>query len=165
MPYPLRAFAGPVWRMVHPTRQRAPFSGEGARLYGGRWNMKGWPALYLSTDHTTAIAEHNRRFVQPGTLVPCRLEATRIAELTGDDLRVADAAACPWDEIARRDGEVPPSWALAQELIAAGAQGAVVPSVQHPGGVNLALWRWRDAAVDGEGAALALLDPERALGG
>lgn len=169
MTYPLRPLAIPVWRMILPSRHYQPHSGEGARLWGGRWNMKGWPALYLATDHLTAVAEYYRGLPRPGTLVPYRVEAARIAELARDDPRVAAALACDWDMIAKRDGEVPPSWALAQELIAAGADGALVPSVQNRGGTNLVLWRWHDAAGAGEeaerGAALALLDPEAALAG
>lgn len=163
MTYPIGPLAAAVWRMIRPARHHEPFSGEGARLYGGRWNMKGWPALYLSLDYDTAIAEYHRGLPRPGTLVPYRVEATKIADLTGRDDSLAQAVACRWDEIALRDGEVPPSWSIAQSLIAAGVEGALVPSVRNPGGRNLVLWRWRDAAAPGEGAALSLLDPEAAL--
>lgn len=165
MTFAFRPLAIPLWRMIHPARQRAPLSGEGARLYGGRWNMKGWPALYLSTDHATAVAEYYRGFSKPGMLVPYQLDATRIADLTGSDRRALEAAECEWDKIARRDGEVPPSWTLAQELIADDAQGALVPSAQNKGGTNLVLWRWHDARGVGEGARLTLLDPEAMLTG
>jgi RES domain-containing protein len=163
MTFPIQPLAIPLWRMIHPARHRAPFSGEGARLYGGRWNMKGWPALYLSTDHVTAVAEYYQGLAKPGTLVPYKVEAKRVFNLTGEDPRIFEALACDWDKIARRDGQVPPSWALAQELIAADAEGALVPSVQNRGGTNLVLWRWHDAGQQGEGAALTLLDPEAAL--
>lgn len=59
---------------------------------------------------------------------------------------------------------MPASWSIAQELIAAGAEGALVPSTQNRGGHNFALWRWHNAAdPDGEGAALTILDPDAAL--
>lgn len=59
---------------------------------------------------------------------------------------------------------MPVSWHLAQELIAAGAEGALVPSTQNRGGRNLVLWLWHDAAdMDGEGAALTMFDPDAAL--
>lgn len=54
---------------------------------------------------------------------------------------------------------MPASWTLAQQLIAIGAEGALVPSVQNRAGLNLVLWRWRDVERAGEGAALTLLDP------
>lgn len=99
MDYPIRAFDAPLWRMLRINRQRDPFSGEGARLYGGRWNMKGWPALYLATDQVTAVAEFYQGVPKPGTLVPYRLRASRIADLTDGhggpaDEAVADALSC-----------------------------------------------------------------------
>ena len=53
-------------------------------------------------------------------------------------------------------------------MIAAGAQGALVPSVQNRGGTCLVLWRWHDAAAGSEGSAkeggaLTLLDPDDSL--
>lgn len=165
MAYSIRPLALPLWRMIHPGRHREPFSGEGARLYGGRWNMKGWPTLYLATDHVTAVAEYYRGLPKPGTLVPYHLDARAIADLTQASAEIAEALACDWKRIALIDGQVPPSWALAQTLIAAGADGAIVPSAQNRGGTNLVLWRWHDAAQGGEGAALALLDPGATLGG
>jgi RES domain-containing protein len=152
--------------MIAPGRERDPFSGEGARLYGGRWNMKGSPALYLACDAITAVAEYYRGLPKPGFLAPYKVTASRIADLTGDDPRTTSALACDWKTIALIDGQVPESWQVAQELIARGAEGAIVPSVQNEGGRNLVLWRWHDAAGGaGEGASLALLDPEAALTG
>jgi RES domain-containing protein len=165
MKYATKPLTIPLWRMIHPRRDRNPLSGEGARLWGGRWNMKGWPALYLATDPATAIAEYYQGNPKPGMLVPYRLETGRIADLTEPDEQISEALACHWDEIARRQGQVPPSWALAHELIADGVDGALVLSVQNRGGRNLVLWRWHDAREEGEGAALKVLDPEAALTG
>jgi len=168
MPYPLQAWRGPLWRMLAIRYQRDPWSGEGARLHGGRWNPVGVPALYLGTDHATAIAEYYQGLAKPGTLAPYRLDATAIADLTdgqgrpADDV-VAQAMAAPWKRIAEIEGKIPPSWTLATELIAQGAEGALVPSAQYPGGTALVLWRWNRKGKGGEGAALELLDPDGAL--
>jgi RES domain-containing protein len=134
---------------------------SGSHRTGGRWNPPGVPALYLSADHATAIAEMHQDLVRPGTLVAFDLTARAIA-----DLRAVDSAIgqCAWREIYKIEGSTPPSWPLAEELIAAGAEGALVPSVQYRGGVNLVLWRWHDAAAGrGDGAALTLVDPEADL--
>lgn len=170
MIYPVRPLAAPLWRMIHPARQREPFSGEGARLYGGRWNMKGRSALYLATDHVTAIAEYYQGVPKPGTLVPYRIDTSRIVDLTNReggpaDDPVADALSADWKTIAGIDSHVPPSWTLVQGLIAASADGALVPSIQNRAGRNLVLWHWHDASEAGEGAALTLLDPDSALAG
>ena len=142
MTYPIRPLRCPLWRMLTIRYQREPFSGEGARLHGGRWNPPGVAALYLGTDHATAIAD-----LTDGRDRAC-----------DDD--VAQAMTAPWKSIAEVEGVLPPSWALAAKLIADGAQGALVPSAQNPGGTALVLWHWRRMGAAGEGAQLELLDPD-----
>lgn len=138
--------------------QRDPYSGEGARLYGGRWNARGIPALYLACDPATAVAEFYQGLPKPGTLAPYRLSAGALVE---------HACTTAWKAMAARS-RTPPSWTLARELIAAGAQGALVPSAQNRGGTCVILWDWHAATngeedPEGKGAALTLLDPEKAL--
>ena len=169
--YPIAPLACPLWRMLPLRWQYKPFSGEGARRYGGRWNARGTPALYLATDHASAVAEFYQGLAKPGTLAPYSLDASHIADLADGrggpaDAMVEHGLVASWKAMAARGDRTPPSWEIAAALIAAGAQGALVPSAQNRGGTNLVLWHWYDAAAgkkDGEGAALTLLDPEGAL--
>ncbi|WP_230482086.1 RES family NAD+ phosphorylase [Sphingomonas sp. Leaf21] len=168
MSYLLRPLACSLWRMLAIRYQRDPWSGEGARLYGGRWNPPGQPALYLGTDHATAIAEYYQGLAKPGTLAPYRLAASAIADLTDGrggaiDQAVAEAMAAPWKHIAEIERGTPPSWTLATALMGEGAEGALVPSAQNPGGTALVLWRWCRKGRTGEGAELELLDPDGSL--
>ncbi|WP_267414765.1 MULTISPECIES: RES family NAD+ phosphorylase [unclassified Sphingomonas] len=168
MTCPLGPLHAPLWRMLSIRYQHAPFSGEGARLYGGRWNAKGVAALYAALDPVTAVAEYYQGFPRPGTLAPYRIEAVAIADLTDGhghprDAAIAAALAAPWKAIAAIDGAAPSSWTLAATLIDAGADGALVPSAQNSGATALVLWRWHGAEAAGEGARLALLDPEGSL--
>lgn len=168
MTYSLAPMSLPLWRMIGIRHQFSPSSGDGARLYGGRWNRKGCSALYLAADAVTAVAEYYQGLPKPGTLVPYHLDARAIADLTNStagpcDTRVAEALAANWKAMALLDGKTPPSWALAEDLIAAGAEGALVPSVQNPGGRNIVLWQWQAQDREGEGAALTVLDPDDAL--
>ncbi len=168
MTYALGPLSLPLWRMIGIRYQFSPASGEGARLYGGRWNRKGCSALYLAADAVTAVAEYYQGLPKPGTLVPYHLDAGRIADLTDAaagpcDGRVAEALATNWKAVALLDGKTPTNWALTDELIAAGAEGALVPSVQNPGGRNLVLWQWHEKGQQGDGAALNVLDPDAAL--
>lgn len=168
MSYPLKPLTVPLWRMLPILFQRSPLSGEGARLHGGRWNAKRTPALYLATDQATAVAEFYQSLPKPGTLAPYSLAAAAIADLTDGrggpvDATVEHACTANWKAMAARQ-RTPPGWTLAAALIADGAQGALVPSVQNRGGTCLVLWHWHDARESaGEGAALTLLDPDRAL--
>src|SRR5665811_1029065 len=46
-----------VWRLVTARFAASAFSGEGARLYGGRWNRKGVPMVYTSATLSLAVLE------------------------------------------------------------------------------------------------------------
>lgn len=45
------------YRIVNDRHLNNPFDGEGARLYGGRWNSKGVPAVYFSDSAALAMLE------------------------------------------------------------------------------------------------------------
>lgn len=170
MAFALAPLSAPLWRMLPIRYQRSPLSGEGARLYGGRWNAKGTAALYLAMDPATAVAEFYQGLPKPGTLAPYRVEGEAIANLTDGaggpaDASVEHALGANWKAMAARGNRVPPSWALSGELMRSGAHGALVPSAQNRGGTCLVLWRWHDGRQGpAEGAALTLLDPDEALG-
>src|SRR5712691_10095911 len=46
-----------VWRLVTARFAKSAFSGEGARLYGGRWNRKGVPLVYTAGTQSLAMLE------------------------------------------------------------------------------------------------------------
>lgn len=46
-----------AWRIVKTKHAGTAFSGEGARLNGGRWNLKGSPVVYLAGSQSLAILE------------------------------------------------------------------------------------------------------------
>lgn len=46
-----------VYRLVRSERAGEALSGEGARLYGGRWNPTGAPAVYASESRALAVLE------------------------------------------------------------------------------------------------------------
>ena len=159
--FPIGSVSGRFWRMLRIRYFRDPLSGEGARLYGGRWNRPGCPALYMARTHATAIAEFHQDVVVPGTLVAYDVESARIADLAGDGYRerpeIEDAITAQWLRIARLEGRDPSSWTIADRLIDVGCDGALVPSAQSVGGINLVLWRW---SADGSaGATVTAIDP------
>lgn len=45
------------WRIVRAARANSAFSGEGARIYGGRWNSPGTAIVYVSQHESLAALE------------------------------------------------------------------------------------------------------------
>jgi RES domain-containing protein len=147
-------FTGLVYRAHHPRWAYAPTAGVGAARRGGRFNRVGCSALYTSLTPQTAWMEAQQGLpfkAQPMTLVAYHVDCARIVRLVDPEVCAAvgiDAAAlsCPWEDLAG-SGQTPPSWQLADTLIAAGAHGLVVPSFA-PGTSerdrNLVLWVWSE---------------------
>jgi RES domain-containing protein len=46
-----------AWRIVRATRARTAFTGEGSRVYPGRWNSRGKTMIYLSEHESLAALE------------------------------------------------------------------------------------------------------------
>jgi RES domain-containing protein len=47
-----------VWRVCPARRATTAFDGEGARVYGGRWNHVGVPAVYVSATISLGLLEY-----------------------------------------------------------------------------------------------------------
>ena len=46
-----------AWRIVRAARARTAFTGEGSRVYGGRWNSRGTSVIYVSEHESLAALE------------------------------------------------------------------------------------------------------------
>jgi RES domain-containing protein len=118
-----------VWRITTARRARTAFSGEGARLYGGRWNPKGVPLVYCAESRALAMLEmlvqdeplRARYVVIPATLPDgVAIERVETAKLPSDwrtprrvaDLRTIGAA---WAASRRTAVLAVPSAALPDE--------------------------------------------------
>jgi RES domain-containing protein len=161
-------YGGPLYRALHPYHARQPLSGEGARRYGGRFNMRGRAALYLARDFDTLRHEIARGGAfQPSTIVEYAAQITGLFDAR-DAAQVAqyrttpDALADPAWQLRMQRGEAVPTQDLAEALIAAGHPGALVPSYARgarAGACNIVLWHWGEDT----GAQLALVDDEGRL--
>lgn len=145
-------FQGTCFRAHDPRWSFTPLSGEGAALYGGRFNPKGNAALYLSLSLPTAIKEINQGFankIDPCVLCSYDVDCEDIADLRDGkgraEHRVAlSEMACAWFALAAA-GKDPPSWQIARRLIANGIAGILMPSFAHRARTddrNLVLWDW-----------------------
>lgn len=90
-----------VWRITTARFAATAFSGEGARLYGGRWNPKGFALVYAAESRALALLEMmvqdaplRARYVLIPAQLPDTLSVTlvELAELAPD-----------WRRLDRRD--------------------------------------------------------------
>lgn len=161
----MTSFNGKLYRALNPIPARDPLSGEGARLYGGRFNPRGVPALYLSLSVMTALREANQvGSFQPTTLVCYEADISQLFDWQDRDglaARGVDSAILAdggWREEMRSAGQSR-TQAFARQLIADGHHGLLVRSFA-PGAeaadLNLVLWKWgsrrpaRLVAIDDE---------------
>lgn len=161
-------FQGELYRALNPIYARDPMSGRGAELYGGRFNRKGTPALYMSLSVITALREANQvGSLQPTTLVSYNADIERVfdsrdhAALQAKGMDAEALADPTWREQMKTAGEAQ-TQAFARRLAVAGYHGLLVASFA-PGAMaddlNLVLWAWGDKAPH----SLTLIDDENRL--
>lgn len=152
MTLPAAPFEGIVYRAHHPRWAFEPESGIGASQHGGRFNRPGMPALYTSLRPETAWLEAQQAFpfkAQPMTICAFEVNCGDVLDLSAEKVRQAAGISvselgCAWEDLTDR-GIEPPSWAVAQRLVASGIAGVIVPSFAHRAGPedrNLVFWSW-----------------------
>lgn len=134
------------YRMLTPKWAHQPYSGNGAALCGGRFNRKGNPALYLSLEPETAVAEfaQSSPIFGPGTLACYRLVLTHVVDFSGGYAPHWDSLwqswDCEWKRLAYMEGIEPPSWVIADLAQSQNASGILFPSTKRVGGTNLVIY-------------------------
>ena len=117
-----------VWRMVTARFAKSAFSGEGARLYGGRWNRQGIPLVYLSASQSLAMLEMlvqdeplRARYVMIDAHIPAgvAIERIKVADLPSD-----------WRDIAAREKlqSIGTKWAMRHSAAVLAVPSSVVPA-------------------------------------
>lgn len=141
-------FLTPKWAFV-------PLSGAGAAVDGGRFNRPGIEALYLAAEEMTALAEckQDSSIAPPLTLASYFVTFDRVVDLSAgfDPNRWSAEWAgwnCSWRKTARLDRAVPPSWILADHVIASGYKGLLFPSTKKAGGTNFVIYPQNLDAAD-----------------
>ena len=117
-----------VWRLITARFARSAFSGEGARLYGGRWNRKGVPLVYAAGSQSLAVLE---MLVQDEPLRAryVTIEARIPAGMTIDRIKVEDLPS-DWRNIAAREKlqAMGTEWAEKRSAAVLAVPSAVIPA-------------------------------------
>ncbi len=123
-----------VWRLVRPAfgDERAAFSGEGARRYGGRWNGPGRAVVYtswhlsLAALETLAHAERGR-FERSYLAYRVHVPHSLILELRDEDVP-DDWRARPGSAAARAVGD---AWLEQRASVALSVPSVLVPQERN----------------------------------
>ena len=121
-----------AWRIVKAKHAATAFSGEGARLYGGRWNSAGVSLVYTSSTQALAALESlvhlNPPVIFKYAAIPLEFEADLVEKVTALPPGWANSPA-------------PPSTRALGDLWAKEARSAVLelPSAIIPGESNVLL--------------------------
>jgi len=80
-----------AWRIVKKRYAGSAFDGEGARLFGGRWNSPGVPVVYVASTRSLAVLEmavHLDRstLLSSFVLIPCKFDERLVTFAAHDRL-------------------------------------------------------------------------------
>jgi RES domain-containing protein len=117
-----------VWRLTTARFAKSAFSGEGARLYGGRWNKKGVSLVYTAATQSLAMLEMlvqdeplRARYVVIEARIPkaVLIEWVKIQELPSD-----------WRDISARAKlqAIGTEWAKKQSAAVLAVPSAIIPA-------------------------------------
>jgi len=117
-----------AWRIVKGRHAERAFDGQGARLYGGRWNSPGVPAVYASESRALAtlevLAGLQTNSPLPGyVLIPAEFDDSLVLALELDEVP-ADWRMNPPSPSTQRLGD---DWIAREESAVLRVPSALVP--------------------------------------
>jgi RES domain-containing protein len=117
-----------VWRLLTARFADSAFTGEGARLYGGRWNRKGVLMVYTAGSQSLATLEMlvqdeplRARYVMIPVTLPKSLKIERVTE---------DELPADWRDFAAREHTqaIGTAWAKRKSSAVLAVPSAVIPA-------------------------------------
>ena len=116
------------WRIVTAKYKNDAFSGEGARIQGGRWNSKGVPMVYTAGSLALALLEilvslPAAKLLQEFVRIPIRFSLKLVTSLEEADLP-ADWNSRPASSSTKKIGD---QWVASKESVILKVPSIVVP--------------------------------------
>ena len=121
-----------AWRIVKRKHAKTAFTGEGARLFGGRWNSPGVAVVYTAQSQSLAALEIVAHLDSPALLAnyvvfEVTFEESMSARLDPSHLPKNWRTAQPSAEI-RAKGD---AWVVSQSSLVLRVPSAIVPAEHH----------------------------------
>ena len=118
-----------AWRLVKSRHARAAFDGEGARLYGGRWNSPGTRVAYASDSVALAALEVLAHLQSTAVLQAYSLATIRFPESGVETLDLASLPA-DWRAFPSPPGNqaIGDRWVADRRSLVLRVPSAIVPS-------------------------------------
>ena len=117
-----------VWRLLTARFTESAFSGEGARLYGGRWNRKGMSMVYTAGSQSLAMLEMlvqdeplRARYVMVPVTLPKSLKIERVT---------LDQLPADWRDLGAREQlqAIGTDWARRRSSVVLAVPSVVIPT-------------------------------------
>jgi RES domain-containing protein len=124
-----------AWRITKQKYARSAFAGDGARIYGGRWNSPGTAMLYTAQSQSLAVLEMLVHLDSPDLL-----RKYVLIEVSIDPSYVIDLSIATLPRNWRADPVPPRVQAIGDDWVAGGTSAVLrVPSTLVPGESNFLL--------------------------
>ena len=120
------------WRIVKRKHAKTAFSGEGARLYGGRWNHSGVPLVYTAGTISLAVLEmlvhlDSTELLQHYVIFEVTFDSKLVTPIDPGELP-KNWRAYPPPHASQKIGD---AWAKTAKSAVLGAPSVVVPSEKN----------------------------------
>jgi RES domain-containing protein len=118
-----------VWRIDRKIYRATAFTGEGARLYGGRWNSQGVAVIYAAEHRSLAMLEILVHIRKPKDfeLYSVKFDDSFVLELAGENLPHNWDVEPPTSETQ----EIGDNWVLSTSSAVLSVPSAVVPEERN----------------------------------
>lgn len=121
-----------AWRLAKARHAGSAFDGEGARLYGGRWNSPGTRVAYASDSIALAALEVLAHLQSTGVLQAYSVASIRFPE---SEIEVLDAASLPkgWRRFPSppENQAVGDRWVTESRSLVLRVPSAIIPSASN----------------------------------